>query len=245
MVSTQILKQLRAQHGWTQEQLATISGVSSRTIQRIEQTGDCSLESKMAIAAAFNITPQYITEASEATVDPELSPLSNFAGWGIFIAFIFAVLWLQGGGIIEARLHINAITLLVTLTALSLRTMEFKQLIHLASFSFGLNKSIKHLNARLAIVRLNQLIRFTYISAMFAFVFHVWLMSMSFSFSSESPYSAHFMNIIVGSAIASLLYGIFVAEFLIRTSKLKLEQQILMENQLKVTDESPLNQVNV
>ena len=54
MVSTQILKQLRAQHGWTQEQLATISGVSSRTIQRIEQTGDCSLESKMAIAAAFS-----------------------------------------------------------------------------------------------------------------------------------------------------------------------------------------------
>lgn len=199
----------------------------------------------MAIAAAFHITPQYLTESSEGTVHSELSPWSNFAGWGIFVAFIFAVLWLQGGGIIEAKLHINAITLLVTLTALSLRTMEFKQLIHLASFSFGLNKSMKQFNVRLAIVRLNQLIRFTYISAMFAFVFHVWLMSMSFSFSYDSPYSAHFMNIIVGSAIASLLYGIFVAEFLLRTSKLRLEQQVLMESQVKVTDESPLDQVNV
>ena len=39
----------------SQEQLATISNLSLRTVQRIETTGRCSLESKRALAAAFEI----------------------------------------------------------------------------------------------------------------------------------------------------------------------------------------------
>ena len=46
---------LRKQRAWSQEQLATISNLSLRTVQRIEKTGRCSLESKRALAAAFEI----------------------------------------------------------------------------------------------------------------------------------------------------------------------------------------------
>jgi transcriptional regulator with XRE-family HTH domain len=50
-----LIQKLRLQHGWSQEQLAELSGVSVRTIQRLEggQTG--SLESLKALAAVFDI----------------------------------------------------------------------------------------------------------------------------------------------------------------------------------------------
>ncbi len=40
---------------WTQEQLAVASGLSQRTIQRVEQEATSSLETKKSIAAAFDI----------------------------------------------------------------------------------------------------------------------------------------------------------------------------------------------
>jgi len=56
-ISNKILIALRKEKGWSQEQLAAISGLSGRTIQRIEKDGACSLESKMALAAALEIAP--------------------------------------------------------------------------------------------------------------------------------------------------------------------------------------------
>jgi transcriptional regulator with XRE-family HTH domain len=54
-----IIRTLRKERGWSQEQLAEISGVSSRTIQRIERGGNAGLESLKCLAAVFE-TP--ITE---------------------------------------------------------------------------------------------------------------------------------------------------------------------------------------
>ncbi len=55
MTASNSLKQLRLEKGWTQEQLAGISGVSVRTIQRIEQGAPAGLESAKALAAAFDL----------------------------------------------------------------------------------------------------------------------------------------------------------------------------------------------
>ena len=47
------IRALRIQRGWTQEQLAEIAGISSRTIQRVE-TADCAaIETVRAVASAF------------------------------------------------------------------------------------------------------------------------------------------------------------------------------------------------
>ena len=51
------VRKLREERSWSQEHLATIAGVSSRTIQRVESEGTASLETRMAIAAAFGVTP--------------------------------------------------------------------------------------------------------------------------------------------------------------------------------------------
>lgn len=41
--------------GWTQEQLAGASGLSKRTIQRVEREASASMETQKALAATFNL----------------------------------------------------------------------------------------------------------------------------------------------------------------------------------------------
>jgi transcriptional regulator with XRE-family HTH domain len=50
-----IIRKLRLQRGWTQEQLAEMSGVSVRSIQRVERGQNCSLESLKCLAAVFEV----------------------------------------------------------------------------------------------------------------------------------------------------------------------------------------------
>ena len=55
MIDKDYIKKLRNERTWSQEQLSSISGLSLRTVQRIEHEGRCSQESKKALAAAFKI----------------------------------------------------------------------------------------------------------------------------------------------------------------------------------------------
>ena len=50
-----ILRKLRLQRGWSQEQVAELTDLSVRTIQRIERGGQASLESANALAAVFEV----------------------------------------------------------------------------------------------------------------------------------------------------------------------------------------------
>ncbi|EOG5907748.1 2TM domain-containing protein [Vibrio vulnificus] len=49
------VKECRLKQGWSQEQLAEMSGLSVRTIQRIEQGKEPSLDSLKSLAAVFNL----------------------------------------------------------------------------------------------------------------------------------------------------------------------------------------------
>ena len=49
------VQKLRLQKGWSQQQLADLSGLSARTIQRIEQGQSASVESLKSLAAVFEI----------------------------------------------------------------------------------------------------------------------------------------------------------------------------------------------
>lgn len=49
------IKALRLSRAWSQEQLAELSSLSVRTVQRIENGGQASLETLSAIAAAFGL----------------------------------------------------------------------------------------------------------------------------------------------------------------------------------------------
>lgn len=54
-VDSQKIRALRNKQGWSQEQLATASGLGLRTIQRIEAQGSISTESKVCLAATFDV----------------------------------------------------------------------------------------------------------------------------------------------------------------------------------------------
>ena len=65
------IQKYRLQRGWSQEQLAELSGLSTRTIQRLERGQTPSLESLKALAAVFDVDLARLKE-------PEMdTPLNN------------------------------------------------------------------------------------------------------------------------------------------------------------------------
>lgn len=62
-----IVKKLRLQRGWSQSQLAELSGLSTRTIQRIERGHAPSIESAKSLAAVFDVDFNEIKQDNDMT----------------------------------------------------------------------------------------------------------------------------------------------------------------------------------
>ena len=60
-VDPNLVKTLREAKAWSQDHLAQVSGLSLRTIQRVEADGTASAETKMAIASAFGMAAEALT----------------------------------------------------------------------------------------------------------------------------------------------------------------------------------------
>lgn len=61
-----IVRKLRLQRGWSQDQLAEFADVSVRTIQRIERGQKASLETSKALAAVFEVNLSTFTSEDNA-----------------------------------------------------------------------------------------------------------------------------------------------------------------------------------
>lgn len=57
-----IVKKLRANHGWSQDQLAAYSGLNVRTVQRVENGQKASLETLKCLASVFEVDVSTLTE---------------------------------------------------------------------------------------------------------------------------------------------------------------------------------------
>ena len=101
-----IVRKLRLEKGWSQEQLAGISGLSVRTVQRIERGQKPSLETLKSLAAAFEIEITDLTTettmsnqvkmtAEEEQVIVYVRDIKGFYThliiYAIVIAFLFAL----------------------------------------------------------------------------------------------------------------------------------------------------------
>lgn len=78
------IRQLRKEHGLTQDDLAAKAGVGVATIQRVERGESPSAGTIASIAAAFNLTPDALTVASKARTESSatgsylpLSPITS------------------------------------------------------------------------------------------------------------------------------------------------------------------------
>ncbi|MDP2560013.1 helix-turn-helix domain-containing protein [Psychrobium sp. 1_MG-2023] len=69
-----MVRKLRIQRAWSQEQLAEFSGLSVRTIQRIERGKTAGLESLKSLAAVFEVN---IQDLQQETVMDQDTVLSN------------------------------------------------------------------------------------------------------------------------------------------------------------------------
>jgi transcriptional regulator with XRE-family HTH domain len=66
-----LIQKMRLQHGWSQQQLAEASGLSTRTVQRIEAGHPASTESLKSLAAVFGV------EWSTLNPEPAMTTQAN------------------------------------------------------------------------------------------------------------------------------------------------------------------------
>ncbi|MFZ1401010.1 MAG: DUF805 domain-containing protein [Candidatus Promineifilaceae bacterium] len=103
-IDSTLVKKLRTAENLSQEQLSEKSGLSLRTIQRLESGGNASIESVRALAEAFGIEAnELLLPESEAPQTPQeaietgLREFGNFSGTATryefwwFLAFVVVV----------------------------------------------------------------------------------------------------------------------------------------------------------
>lgn len=68
------VRTLRQTHGWSQEQLASMAGISTRTLQRIERGGRASPESLKCLAAVLDVDfSDLIVKETDMTPSTQIS----------------------------------------------------------------------------------------------------------------------------------------------------------------------------
>jgi transcriptional regulator with XRE-family HTH domain len=65
-VNAQKIKEMREQRGWSQNQLANMSCISLRTIQRMEKDGSSSMESVKSLASVFEVDFKELLEEEDS-----------------------------------------------------------------------------------------------------------------------------------------------------------------------------------
>lgn len=118
------VRALREQKAWSQEHLASVSGLSARTIQRVESEGGGLPETRLALAAALGVSAAELMGAAPDRVAPSPQPVAGakwgWLGWaagvtcsliGIFFGFLANGSWpeaLRAVGVVGALAGITA-----------------------------------------------------------------------------------------------------------------------------------------
>lgn len=153
-IDAELIKRLRADRHWSQEQLSEMCGLNLRTIQRLEKSGNASLESVRALAAVFEIDAQSLKLDAVAgkrnpieTVKISLQQFDDFSGtadryeFGWF--FVFMLLFLAIATVIHPKAYMIA-ALIVVLPFLAVGSRRLRdsayspwwQLMYLVPFGF-------------------------------------------------------------------------------------------------------------
>lgn len=84
-VNAELIQELRRQRSWSQDELAILTGLNLRTIQRIEGLGSASLQSRKALASVFEIEISDLDVAEkEMTKTYEFKTIEIDANEGFF-----------------------------------------------------------------------------------------------------------------------------------------------------------------
>ena len=109
-----LVRLMREERAWSQEHLASVAGLSTRTVQRLEADGNASAESRMAIAAVFGMEPAGLMQGQAlATAVDALAADSPKAGvrrdpyrW-VLLIMLWVMFLLVGGYMIGKDLALS------------------------------------------------------------------------------------------------------------------------------------------
>jgi transcriptional regulator with XRE-family HTH domain len=96
-IASATVRRLRTGRGWSQEQLATASGLSLRTIQRVEAEGAAAMATRVCLAATFNVPLAELAEAPEPVAASRAAPAPQLRYLYIGVAVIACALIVESG----------------------------------------------------------------------------------------------------------------------------------------------------
>lgn len=224
-ISGDKIKSLRIDHGWSQDRLAKVSGLSLRTIQRIEGGDSCSVESKLSLAATFEVSPQNLCDEQVQTVVADELDMSRLSAFVLVLSTLGCLLWLSGGAKIFFD-PISLCTILLLAPSLTILSKGFSNTVNcllllrwlyvkpalgtgMANCVRTLHKLILHLYACSAIACLLSLI----------------------GLLSQSDITSEHIGNYLAIVILPVLYAAILAELVFRPIKFKAEALICLANE--------------
>ena len=219
-ISTNRLKNLRAENGWSQEQLAEISSISQRTIQRIEKDGNCSPETQMALASALNISPSELLDEYRSEIGNGIFNIGGIMGGLILMTLLITIVAWEWN---DVSVFVNGwLFSFVALTVISLSLLTNGFLRTFSAFIvikwlFKEPENAKSAQQILPVLR--RLIVYSYSAGVF------WCLTEIVEAGHYSINNQAGNNMVseIMVSFLSILYGVLLAEFLFRPLKNRLE----------------------
>jgi len=106
-VDAQLIKSERLKRAWSQEQLAQVSGLGIRTVQRVESGGNASLETIKALAAVLELPVESLltnTAAEQPITLPSTHRFSLFRPVRAFVTGCISTLAVVAGFVMQTAI---------------------------------------------------------------------------------------------------------------------------------------------
>jgi len=218
------VKQHRKDNGWSQELLAKASGLSLRTIQRAEKDGNSSPETQLALAAAFNVSPQELFPVSST---PDVNWRRKNIMQSLFALLVVCgavgMLFILGGELgmfIDSASGIYILLMMYSSTIIAFGTHGLAKSITGLSYLFASDISHSPATEYLAIIYRKQ-IRFLYGAAAIGLTVGVIAINSNFDvIESKFGLAASY-----AVCLLVLLYATIFAEVILRPLATKLESR--------------------
>lgn len=231
-VSGEKIKKLRKHHGWSQERLAQVSGLSERTIQRIEQGESASMETRLSLANAFDVTPVELCEEEAVKVGSGGVNWSGIGGLVLCALLMYLQFYLPGAPFFDAVSLLLTIGIAAGMAAVSMGGAEALMTVALVRWVFVLPNAESGLQQNLP--NLQRMIFYCYSAgAVSTLVGIIAVLMTPANLDANWPYPpASETNMGFGIALLTMLYGAMLAELVFRPLKHRIERMLIEHRQV-------------
>ncbi|MBU1439487.1 MAG: helix-turn-helix domain-containing protein [Gammaproteobacteria bacterium] len=220
ILNSQKLKQIRQDKGWSQDLLAKSSGLSLRTIQRIESDAQASSESLLAIASALELSPALLRASSnELSFNITRKTIIHSLIGFMIIALAVTMLMLLSGGFALFTDGYGLIFLIAFISAATIVAFGVDGLIKsMTGFKCLFSQQIAGGNPAKYLANIYQSqIRFCYGGAIVAFFIGMVAIHGNLDFKAPKDiHRAYSINLLL------LVYATLICEMILRPLKIKL-----------------------